>query len=161
MIEWLVSMFLVPLFPALESPQAVHGATLAQLMDRLEQSDLPTTALERPADSPVKQVKLPAVSGRALERRSEALASVGGESATDAIAGLSLTGVVESAGRRFAIVTHGPDDHVVAEGSHVLGVAKVIQVKEDSLTLKTHTGPEAGKTIQLHLRGTQTEGAQP
>ncbi|HEX4878340.1 MAG TPA: hypothetical protein VFV39_00715 [Limnobacter sp.] len=162
MISWIFSTLLVPLFPALEDPRQSYATQMAELSARLERSKQATVQKEdAPSEPRLSSTPMPQVTGRVFERRMSTEVSELEDVSVDVLSALSLTGIVQSDGRRFAIVSDGQADHVVAAGSYLLGAARVAQVNPDSLLLVLQAGANVGKQVELHLRGGQAEGMTP
>ena len=155
MISLLFSLLLVPLMPELANPADQHSDDLSLLAHRIRQSQeiLPSP----PVDLAQVQVEsardLPVITGRvfdwsATQRNAKGEVATANDLPVDT---LRLTGMIESAGQRVAILNDGEQDHVVAVGSYVLNTYKVISFGVNRVVLMPLDGLAGGKPLELNL----------
>jgi hypothetical protein len=155
MISFLFSLMLVPLLPELANPADQHSDDLSLLAHRIRQSQeiLPSRPVGL-AQEPVESARdLPVITGRLFdwsETQRDAKGKV--QTANDLpVETLRLTGMIESAGQRVAILHDGQQDHVVAVGSYVLNTYKVISFGANRVVLMPLDGLAGGKPLELNL----------
>lgn len=159
MIEFLFSMFLVPLFPDLEDPQVTHAEVLMTVERRLnEMNSKPTLvtadlALESLDKAVMDTPDLPPITGRLFRWSSESLTEEAermyaiGQSA----AALRMTGLIQSSGTKVAILNDGKEDLVVGLGSYVLDAYRVTSLGQGQIVLSPVDSKSGGKRIELSL----------
>lgn len=160
MIEFLFSLLLVPLVPALQNPDIGHAESLGALEQRLNQGrNASLTVSEANVPDSEKSILassseyLPPITGRLFEWSSNVLAS---EQARQdelgrTVESMRLTGVIESSGQRVAILNDGQRDHVVGVGSYVLNAYRVNSLSAGNVVLLPVDGRTRGKPLELKL----------
>jgi hypothetical protein len=155
MISTLFSLLLVPLLPELANPADQHSADLNLLAQRIRQSQeiLPRTPEDLAPAQPDNTRSVPVITGRlfdwsASQRNAQGAVSLAQDLPVET---LRLTGMIESAGQRVAILHDGEKDHVVAIGSYVLNTYKVISFGANRVVLMPLDGLAGGKPLELNL----------
>lgn len=156
MIGALISLLLQPLLPSLEDPRGLHAAEMVKVFGVLEKTSQPVAvdpALL--AFTPPTPAPLPVITGRLL---GQSVATANGVSKGEPKPVWTLTGVIQSAGQRVAILNDGARDHVVAQGSLVNRQFRVDSLTATSAMLVPVSG-EQRKPIQLILSDISKTGA--
>ena len=155
MISLLFSLLLVPLLPELANPADQHSDDLSLLAQRIRQSqEILPQAPGVVAQTEIASVRdLPVITGRLFEWSATQRNAKGEVPAADdlPVETLRLTGMIESAGQRVAILNDGQQDHVVAVGSYVLNAYKVISFGANRVVLMPLDGLAGGKPLELNL----------
>ncbi|MCR2745943.1 hypothetical protein [Limnobacter parvus] len=167
MIEYLFSMLLVPLLPALENPDIGHAESLMALEQRLNQgrnSSVRVSEAKAPGDDELTLASntesLPAITGRLFEWSSNLLVSEQAriDDLGRAVGSMRLTGIIESSGQRVAILNDGQRDYVVGVGSYVLNAYRVNSLGAGNVVLLPVDGRARGKPLELKLMPGVTPG---
>lgn len=162
MMDFLFSILLVPFFPELGDPQDNHAVAMAELGQRLNAGQRQAGNVSEPEDSralqhtgnlSVRAADLPPITGRLFQWSST---QWGDEADRRAAVNLSaeslrLTGLIESAGQRVAILNDGHVDHVVGVGSYVLGTYKVTSFGPGQVVLSRIDSRAGEKRLELNL----------
>jgi hypothetical protein len=155
MISFLFSLLLVPFLPELANPADQHSDDLSLLAQRIRQSQeiLPAPPMDLVQDQVENERDLPVITGRLFDwSETQRNAKGGVQTANDLpVETLRLTGMIESAGQRVAILNDGQQDHVVAVGSYVLNTYKVISFGANRVVLMPLDGLAGGKPLELNL----------
>lgn len=172
MMDFLFAILLVPFFPELDDPKDKHAAAMAELGQRLNAGQKQAGVVSGPVDSSalqhartlsVRAADLPPITGRLFQWST---AQWGDEADRRAAVDLSadslrLTGLIESAGQRVAILSDGQADHVVGVGSYVLGLYKVTSFGPGQVVLSRIDSRAGEKRLELNLMPVNTpEDAQ-
>lgn len=155
MISLLFSLLLVPLLPELANPTDQHSDDLSLLAQRIRQSQemLPVPPIDLVQVQVENERDLPLITGRLFDwsvtqRNAKGEVLTANDPHVDR---LRLTGMIESAGQRVAILNDGQKDHVVAVGSYVLNTYKVISFGANRVVLMPLDGLAGGKPLELNL----------
>ncbi|BET27287.1 Tfp pilus assembly protein PilP [Limnobacter thiooxidans] len=155
MISFLFSLLLVPLLPELANPADQHSDDLNLLAQRIRQSQeiLPQTPMDLTQAQVESARDLPLITGRLFDWSATQRNAKGEVPAANdlPVETLRLTGMIESAGQRVAILNDGQKDHVVAVGSYVLNTYKVISFGVNRVVLMPLDGLAGGKPLELNL----------
>ncbi|MFN7507192.1 MAG: hypothetical protein ACK5Q1_16715, partial [Limnobacter sp.] len=119
--------------------------------------------VEQTGSLSVQAEDLPLITGRLFQWASaEGSEAASLSAAIDSAAEtLRLTGLIESAGQRVAILNDGQKDHVVGVGSYVLGAYKVTSFGPGRVVLSPINSVAGGKRLELNLMPVNTsEDAQ-
>lgn len=167
MMEFIFSMLLVPLLPELGDPHINHASAITALEGRLSEkrsdklTKKPVEGAVTPAHSLIASAEaLPAISGRLFQWSDvEKGGNPNGLEAVDLLAeSLRLTGLIESAGQKVAILNDGQDDHVVGVGSFVLGTYKVASFGPGRVVLFRIDSRSGERRLELNLIQEETPG---
>lgn len=163
MIDFLFSMLLVPLLPELGDPHINHAEAISTLQKRLSEKPpiTPVEVVAQPSNMLISSGEsLPAISGRLFEWSNAALKEDSDplEAVDLSAESLRLTGLIESAGQKVAILNDGEDDYVVGLGSYVLGVYKVASFGPGRVVLRRVDGRSGEKRIELNLMQDESVG---
>jgi hypothetical protein len=157
MMDFLFAILLVPFFPELGDPKEKHAMAMAELVQRLntgqKQAVVAPEFIEQPSSLSVRVEDLPPITGRLFQWASiEGGDGLGQGDAIDLSAeSLRLTGLIETAGQRVAILNDGEKDHVVGVGSYVLGAYKVTSFGPGRVVLSPIHARAGGKRLELNL----------
>lgn len=159
MMDFLFASLLVPFFPELDDPRKKHAATMVAFEQRLNASQAQLTHDSKPLEiSPtvalsIRATDLPPITGRLFQWSSaQQNVEANRSAALDLLAeSLRLTGLIESAGHRVAILNDGHVDHVVGVGSYVLGAYRVTSVGPGQVVLSRLDARVGDKRLELNL----------
>lgn len=174
MISFLFSMILVPWLPELDDPKKTHATAIATIESRLSDNfgdpfvNPPGQAPLNPATTvtaPVPNIlvssveTLPSITGRLFEWSNREVGEPDPFATVDLAAkALRLTGLIDSAGQKVAILSDGEEDHVVGLGSYVLGAYKVAAFGPGRVVLVRIDSREGEKRLELNLMREETSG---
>lgn len=167
MMNFIFSILLVPLFPQLGDPQENHAAATTELQQRLNVGQKQAGGFSEPLDTRVLQpvntlgvrkVDLPPITGRLFQWSTTQWGDEANRRATVELSAgsLRLTGLIESAGQRVAILNDGQVDHVVGIGSYVLGLYKVTSFGTGKVVLSRIDSRAGEKRLELNLMPVNT-----
>lgn len=160
MIEFLFSLLLVPLVPALENPGIGHAKSLEAMEQRLNQGKnayltVPEVTVPDAEKSnlAINPELLPPITGRLFEWSNNVVVSEPtNQGAQDRpVESMRLTGILESSGQRVAILNDGQRDYVVGVGSYVLDAYRVNSLSAGKVVLLPLDERAKGKPLELNL----------
>lgn len=169
MMDLLFSILLVPFFPELENPEKNYAAAVATLEQRINAGQRSTeqfaeSGQEHVESTPNSQrlgvTQLPPITGRLFQWSSSSWKDqINRHAVVDLSAeSLRLTGLIESAGQRVAILNDGQLDHVVGVGSYVLGAYQVTSFGPGRVVLSRIDSRAGEKRLELNLMPVHTPG---
>ena len=162
MIDFLFSFLLVPLEPALENPQTLYAGQLTEIVQRLDKSQEVHPALDPELFKPKPVVQPETPKGilliNTLPKPEEGKSPAGLSS--EALATLSLTGVMQVGKGKVAILNDGVNDHVLALGSYLLNSMQVSFIGNDRIRLTPIQQTAESKDIELILQHANKKGSE-